>query len=313
MKITLILCTYNRCQTLAKALGSVAASTLPDSLKWEVVVVDNNSTDQTREVVEDFCCRHPGRFRYVFEPQQGLSHARNTGIREAQGDILAFTDDDVTVEPNWLQNLTAPLHDGQWAGAGGRTLPAQPFSRPPWLCIEEPYNFGGALAALFDLGDRTHRLAQAPYGANMAFQKKMFEKYGTFRTDLDRCGTGMLSNGDTEFGHRLLDAGERLRYEPSAIVYHPVLEHRTQQSYFLTWYFNYGRATVREWRRGPNILRIPRRCFTFFKLIGTVLPVITLRWIVARKPQRRFFYKCWARVTIGQVREIWWQWRNAKG
>ena len=85
MKITLILCTYNRCQTLAKALGSVAASTLPDSLKWEVVVVDNNSTDQTREVIEDFCRRHPGRFRYVFEPQQGLSHARNAGIREAQG------------------------------------------------------------------------------------------------------------------------------------------------------------------------------------------------------------------------------------
>jgi glucosyl-dolichyl phosphate glucuronosyltransferase len=313
MKTTVIMCTYNRCQSMAKALSSVAASMLPDSVKWEVVVVDNNSSDQTREVVEDFCRRHPGRFRYVFEPQQGLSHARNAGIREAQGDILAFTDDDVTVEPTWLQNLTARLNDGEWAGTGGRTFLAQPFSPPPWLGLEEPYNLGGALAALFDLGDRPCRLARAPYGANMAFQKKMFEKYGAFRTDLDRCGTGMLSNGDTEFGRRLLDAGERLSYEPSAIVYHPVPEHRTQQSYFLTWYFNYGRATVREWRRGPDILRIPRRCFTFFKLIGTVLPVRTLRWIVARQPQRRFFYRCWTWVTVGQVLEIYRQGRNAKG
>jgi len=83
MKITVIVCTYNRCQNLAKALDSVAVSTLPDSIKWEVIVVDNNSSDQTREVVEDFCCRHPGRFRYIFEPRQGVCNARNAGIREA--------------------------------------------------------------------------------------------------------------------------------------------------------------------------------------------------------------------------------------
>ena len=86
MKISVILSTYNRCQSLAKALDSAAASTLPEGDEWEVVVVDNNSTDQTRDVVEDFQRRHPGRFRYVFESQQGLSHARNAGIREARGD-----------------------------------------------------------------------------------------------------------------------------------------------------------------------------------------------------------------------------------
>jgi len=219
----------------------------------------------------------------------------------------------VTVAPTWLQNLTARLNnDGEWAGAGGRTLLAHPFSPPPWLGLEEPYNLGGALAALFDVGDRPCRLTRAPYGANMAFQKKMFEKYGTFRTDFGRCGKRMLSNEDTEFGWRLLDGGERLRYEPAAIVYHPVPEDRTHQSYFLKWYFNYGRATVREWRRGPDIWRIPRRCFTFFKLLGVVLPVRTLRWVVTRNPQRRFFYRCSAWMTIGQIQEIYRQWRNAK-
>src|SRR6516162_1860585 len=86
MHITVILTTYNRCQTLATTMDSVAASMLPDSVKWEVVVVDNNSSDQTHEFVKHFSCRHPGRFRYVFEPKQGVSHARNAGVREARGD-----------------------------------------------------------------------------------------------------------------------------------------------------------------------------------------------------------------------------------
>ena len=87
MNITVILCTYNRCRTLEKALTSVAASALPLSIEWEVLVVDNNSRDQTRDVVEDFCTRYPGRFRYLFEPHQGKSYALNTGIREARGDV----------------------------------------------------------------------------------------------------------------------------------------------------------------------------------------------------------------------------------
>ena len=99
MRITVILCTLNRCQSLAETLESIAISTLPDSVDWEILVVDNNSTDHTREVVEEFGRRYPDRFRYIFEPRPGKSYALNAGIREAQGEILAFTDDDVTVEP----------------------------------------------------------------------------------------------------------------------------------------------------------------------------------------------------------------------
>jgi glycosyltransferase involved in cell wall biosynthesis len=102
MKITVILCTYNRCRSLAKALESVAAQTFSKSVEWEVVVVDNNSRDQTREVVAELNHRHPGRFRYLLEQRSGKSYALNAGITEARGDILAFMDDDVTVEPTWL-------------------------------------------------------------------------------------------------------------------------------------------------------------------------------------------------------------------
>jgi glycosyltransferase involved in cell wall biosynthesis len=132
MDITVILCTFNRCATLAKALSSVAASALPESVQWEVLVVDNNSTDRTRAVVEEICSRHPGRFRYLFEARQGKSYALNTAVQTALGDLLAFVDDDVTVEPTWLHKLSAALQDSKWAGVGGRILPEEAFSPPHW-------------------------------------------------------------------------------------------------------------------------------------------------------------------------------------
>lgn len=143
VNVTVILCTYNRCQILEKALSSIAASTLPQGVEWEVLVVDNNSRDQTREVAEDFCRRYPGRFRYLFEPNPGKSYALNTGIREARGDVLAFLDDDLTVEPTWLQSLTARLDDGEWAGAGGRTLLAQNLRLPTGWRLRDPAAWEG--------------------------------------------------------------------------------------------------------------------------------------------------------------------------
>ena len=125
MDITVIVCTYNRGATLAKALDSVAASVLPTSVTWEVLVADNNSTDQTRAVAEDFL---PPGTRTASAIRSNPSranwpHALNAAVCGSQGDILAFMDDDVAVEPTWLQNLTAALHSAEWAGAGGPILP----------------------------------------------------------------------------------------------------------------------------------------------------------------------------------------------
>jgi glucosyl-dolichyl phosphate glucuronosyltransferase len=314
MNITVILCTYNRCQSLAATLDSVAVSTLPDTVEWEVLVVDNNSADRTRDLVEDFCRRYPGRFRYVLEPQQGKSYALNTGIRESRGEILAFMDDDVTVEPTWLQNLTRSLHRGEWAGTGGRTLLAETFSPPRWLALEGPYSLGGILAALFDLGDKPLQLDLPPYGANMAFQKKMFEEYGGFRTDLGPSPFREIPrpNEDTEFGRRLMAAGERLLYEPSAVVYHPVPLDRIQKKYFLKWWFDYGRAEIREIGRRPDVWGISRRYLSIPKMIATVLAIRTMRWALALNAQRRFFWKTKIWMTAGQILEIHRQWHDDK-
>jgi len=308
VSITVILCTYNRCSSLANALGSVAASTLPESIEWEVMVVDNNSDDETREIVEDFCRRYPNRFRYLLERRQGKSYALNSGIGEARGDVLAFVDDDVTVESTWLQNLTAGLGSGEWAGAGGRIFPQWPCTPPSWLPEKDWY--GMAPLTMFDLGPEAGPLTDAPFGANMAFHRRVFEKYGIFRTDL---GPGpnskVRNNEDTEFGRRLLAAGERLKYEPTAVVYHSVPQKRLQKEYFLTWWFNKGRADIRETGVAKDtkwfVAAIP--LYLFRKLAFG-----TLRWMVTLDPARRFSYRLTVWLLAGKALESYRKSREVK-
>lgn len=308
MNVSVILCTYNRRHKLAEALKSVAASQMPDPIQWEVLIVDNNSSDGTRAVAQNFCMQYPQRFRYVFEGKPGKSNALNSGIIESQGHILAFMDDDVKVEPSWLQNLTAALHDGQYAGAGGRILPAWEAPPPRWLSLEGPYAVLGATLACFDLGDEPVDLKEAPYGTNMAFRREMFEKYGNFRTDLGPRPENEIRNEDTEFGHRLLAAGEKLRYEPFAVVHHEVPESRAQKQYFLRWWFDKGRADIRQfgvpqtkWQfRGVPL-------FLFRRLM-----VWTLKWITVFEPCKRFDRKINVWIKMGEISECYRRFASAR-
>jgi glycosyltransferase involved in cell wall biosynthesis len=302
MNITVILCTYNRCQSLAKALASAATLQVPESVAWEVLVVDNNSRDRTSEVVKEFCTRYPGRFRYLFEPQPGKSYALNSGIREARGTVLAFMDDDVTVDRFWLANLTAILRSGEWAGAGGRILPEKDFSPPRWLSLRGPRGrYALAPLALFDLGEHPGQLAEPPFGTNMAFRKEMFEKHGGFRTDLGPRPGSEIRNEDTEFGARLLAKGERIRYEPSAVVYHAVSAERVQKKYYLDWWFDKGRADIRQFgipRNAWCVFGIPLYLFRRFA-------VWTLRWMVNPNPARRFHSKLAVWAKAGEIVECY--------
>lgn len=285
MKISVILCTMNRAESLAKALNSLAGSVLPEAVEWEVLVVDNNSSDATPGVAESFCRRDPDHFKYTLEARPGKVHALNRGIRESSGDVLAFTDDDVIVDPKWIQNLTAKLNDGSWIGAGGRILPEREFLPPRWLPVGQRY----ALAPLtiFDPGLPPGPLHDAPFGANMAFQRRAFEQYGGFRSDL---GPGLgrgtpQKSEDTEFGHRLLDAGEKLLYQPTAVVYHNLPASRLNKKYFLNWWFDKARADIRAFG-------IPRHARWSIAGVPVVLfrrvMVWAVRWITTVNPARRF-------------------------
>ncbi|MGC2639223.1 MAG: glycosyltransferase family A protein [Acidobacteriaceae bacterium] len=295
MGITVILCTYNRATSLALALDSLAKSVLPGTVEWEVLVVDNNSGDRTREVVDDFCARYPGRFRYLFEPQQGKSFALNAGIRATHADILAFVDDDVTVEPSWLHNLTSVLQGGGWAGSGGRVLPVPGFLPPRWLSLSEPRNLGMALCAQFDLGTTPGELRDAPFGTNMAFRRELFDKFGGFRGDL---GPSLREtrNEDTEFGRRLMAAGERLYYVPSAIVYHEIRPERVRKQFFLNWWFDRGRGAIREDGRRQSYGK------TLRSILRTLITAAA--WLVTIDPERRFYRQCMIWFALGKLVEL---------
>jgi glucosyl-dolichyl phosphate glucuronosyltransferase len=306
-EVSVVVCTYNRCQLLAKALDSIAQSKLPGAMSWEVVVVDNNSTDRTPETVRDLDRRYPGRFRYLFERRQGKSYALNAGISQAQGVILAFADDDTTVEPTWLGRLVAALDDPAWSGAGGPVILQWSCPRPSWLTTEDPMS---APLVGFNPDRKAGEIKEGLYGGNMAFRRSMFDKFGLFRTDLgpspDR--NTPRPNEDTEFVLRLLAAGERLYYEPSAVVFHPVPSNRLQKEYFLDWWFDKGRADMR-------MLGIPAD--VTWIVAGVPLYLIrraihwTARWAIALDSSKRFSNRLKVQWLLGGVVEARHQGRKA--
>jgi GT2 family glycosyltransferase len=166
--------------------------------------------------------------------------------------------------------------------------------------------------ALFDLGATAEELNQPPFGTNMAFQKKLFEKHGGFRIDLGPQPGSELRNEDTEFGRRVLRAGERLRYEPSAVVYHNVPEERLTKEYFLKFCFDQGRAAIREIGKRPDIWGIPRHYLMLLK-ISTLLVARSTRWLTTFfNPKLRFYNKARAWMTSGEILEIWHRLRSDK-
>jgi glucosyl-dolichyl phosphate glucuronosyltransferase len=301
MDISVVVCTYNRCVSLATALDSISAQSLSHSITWEVIVVDNNSTDQTASVVKDFERRTQGRFRYVFERQQGLSRARNAGIAAAQGEVIAFVDDDVIAEPSWLSNLTAPFWERNASGAGGRIVPPPDFTPPDWFTVGGDMDLLGAVVPVFNLGEEVCQMKRPPYGANMAFRRSMFQKYGLFRVDLGRCGESLVMGEDIEFGHRLMEAGETLWYNPSAIVEHPVPKERLTKKHFRAWWYDFGRTRIIE--RGVRSSRggIPGEYFSMAMLLMRFLPLRVLRWLLASQPRIRFYRECQIWLTLGEV------------
>ena len=231
------------------------------------------------------------------------------GFAAARGDIVAFMDDDVIVEPTWIQILLR-----LWKATNGLVpedgfCPERGFSFPSWLSLDGPYWMGGVVG-LFDRGDKPAELDWAPYGANMAFRREMFEKYGGFRTDIGPRPGSEIRGEDTEYGYRLMAAGERLRYEPSAIVYHKMPVNRISKDCFLAWWFGFGRTSARKWGRGPNILGISRRYLTIFKNVTATMVMIVPRWILASKTQQRFFYKALVWRKAGEIYEFY---RLARG
>jgi glycosyltransferase involved in cell wall biosynthesis len=169
MLLSVVICTWNRAQSLRVALSSLTRLVDPAGANWEVVVVDNNSTDDTRAAVEEHRDALP--VRYVFEPRQGLSHARNRAVQEAGGDLIIFTDDDVRVDPRWLAEYASAAQQYPEAAFFGGTIDLRfPGTPPRWL-RNNLSKFRTAYACRsIDPGTMViRRREDLPFGANMGW------------------------------------------------------------------------------------------------------------------------------------------------
>lgn len=263
MDASIIVCTYNRAESLRDTLGALKSQQTVAGREWEVIVVDNNSKDDTRQVIAEFQREWP-LLRYEFEGEQGLSHARNHGIDAAHGNALLFTDDDVLPEPDWMETTLAGLEQHHADACGGYIAPIWEVPPPDWL-TERFYGFLAVRTDRSDDYDITSP-SQAPFGANMAFRRNVFEKVGGFDTSRGRKGNVLASGEDGELFERILAAGFKAVFLGQSRVHHKVESFRLTKRYFRRWRFQTSRniAQSRDMTGERRLLNIPLYVFPQF-------------------------------------------------
>lgn len=224
IRFSIIICTYNREELLPLALDSIIKQTLARD-KFEVILVDNNSSDSSPEIFSSFMRSNPGiNARYVKEAKQGLSFARNRGISEASGDLITFMDDDALLDPDFSRvNVEFFDKHPRVNAIGGKILLYFMAGKPFWL---NP--FLSSLLGYFNPGSKEARFRRTYFrGSNMSFRLSIFDRYEPFNTALGRVGKNLEGSEEKEIFYRLKNAGEEIWYVPDARVWHLVPEERT--------------------------------------------------------------------------------------
>jgi glucosyl-dolichyl phosphate glucuronosyltransferase len=275
MRFSVLIATYNRASVLADTLDSL--SRLHPGAPWEVIVIDNNSPDNTRAVVEAAIPSFAVPLRYAFEREQGRSAALNCGFRLAKGEILVTTDDDVRVEPDWLNRIEAGLESQRCDYVGGRVLPLWGGEPPRWL----PKTNGQlwAVIALLDYGTAPIQFGKRmPLGVNMAIRKSAIDRVGGFDRRIGRKAGTLLGQEVREWCLRAHAAGLTGFYIPDLVVQHLIPADRLTKRYFRRWFYWRGisramlyaetgldmekpEQTTLDFSTVPHIAGVPRYMF----------------------------------------------------
>jgi glycosyltransferase involved in cell wall biosynthesis len=236
MQLDVIIPTYNRADLLKFTLESLLTAAIPSGLKVNVTVVDNNSKDGTKSLVESFRERFGDRIRYHFESKQGRSHALNAGITSTTGDLVGMIDDDEQIDSAWYQTVYDAFSSKQLDFIGGPYVPRWAMPVPEWL----PPQYGGVVGWVE--GGNKERPFDSNYpgilmGGNAVLKRSILEKVGLYATWLGRTDKGLLSGEDEDLYHRLLAASARGMYLPNLIIYHYIPPERLTKKYFRSWCF----------------------------------------------------------------------------
>jgi glycosyltransferase involved in cell wall biosynthesis len=277
--ITIAICTLNRAESLRRTLGSLATMPVPEGLDWEVVIVNNNCTDHTDDVLNAFAARLP--IRREFEPERGHSRARNRAVDAARGEYIVWTDDDVIVDSGWLTAYADAFR--RWPDAavfGGPILPRYEAPVPPWVAAGGP-----VLAPAFglrDLGADPVPLSVAegrdPWGSNFVIRAS---EQREFRYDpaLGYAPGRQRAGDETDVIERILESGALGYWVPAAQVQHCISRERQTLRYVARGFAQHGEtAAFREGATlSPKWFGAPR--WAWRRLIEGWLLYQLTRWI----------------------------------
>lgn len=289
MDISIVICTYNRAESLRRTLQTCCDLIIPKGVTWELLVVDNNSTDHTKQECAAFVARLP--LRYVFEPRQGKSFALNRGIDSSSGEVVLFTDDDVDIDSKWMAEIVSAVQrHPEAAFFGGKVLPCWVIPPPEWIVKSL-----GQLPPIVhvDRGEHEKVVSKALaeggsylfVGANLAFRRRVFDSGLRFCERIGPAGGddtlgGNLRGEEIDFEERVLESGAVGFYVPSAVVYHRHAPHRLTERYVRKFYVGHGVADMRRVNQLPGghyWFGAPR--FLWRNLIFGTLQYVATRWV----------------------------------
>ncbi len=286
-RISVIICTYNRSSYLGKTIDSLLDQTLTDAF-YEIIIVDNASTDNTASVVRGFKRQN---LRYIYEIKQGLSYSRNTGFRRSNGEIVAYIDDDAIASHDWLERiLLAYSHDEEIVAVGGKIVPVWEIDKPDWI-TPNLYTYFSCI----DWSEKPFFLKKGAYlfGCNMSFKKSVLIDCGGFSTSLGRIGNNLLSNEEWELFKCIDNKGLKKYYDPDIYVDHTVISSRINWKWIksrLYWqgisnlYYDYY---VEHFTKTQLLIKYSREMKSFFskeisKLMNGRGDQILLRLFIVR-------------------------------
>lgn len=280
MRLDILIPTFNRASLLGECIAAVLRST--GSHEWRITVIDNNSKDDTKKVVESF---DGARVRYLFERKQGRSAALNAGVAATDGDVIGMIDDDERVHPDWIETAAKWMSDAEVDFIGGPYLGLWEKEKPRWM----PAGFEGVLGA-----DDPESIPKSAVrfpddrvflrGGNIWVRRSVFDRIGLYRTDLGRGPNDLASCEDQDMYTRLLAAGLNGSYVPELIIYHLIPPERLTRSYYRRWAWDHAKSLALLERGTPRKVaylgRVPRY------LIGTAIRKIPA--LASPDPGRRF-------------------------
>jgi glycosyltransferase involved in cell wall biosynthesis len=323
---SILICTYNRARLLRETLAALQAMTPPPDCQVEIIVVDNNSSDNTQLVIAEAIVRSAIPVIAVREPAQGKSFALNRGLRIARGDVVALTDDDVWPNPDWLARIVADFRQHNVTFVFGKVLPRWSRLPPPEMLTPPAQDIWGPLA-IVDYGDTpTEYVAEStgqrlPIGANLAFARQTLLAIRGWRTDLGKVNNSLISGEDHEIFMRLRRHGlYKGYYDPAVAVRHFVPAARLTRRYFRRWFFWHGKTQALmldelhpelDMSRVPRIAGVPRFLYRqslhqfgrWIRTLGSHDALGALKEELGALQHAGLLYECWRRRRSGRVRK----------